>query len=94
MSGDNLRKRHLKEDLEKAGLPGLTLHQLRHTFASIMLHEWLVPPAIVSQMLGHKSIAFTFDIYGHLIPTAQPDTIRRLNELHGRPGPQTRTQTP
>lgn len=81
-SSDNLRKRSLKSDLARAGLPDLTLHELRHTFASIMLHEWLVPPAIVSQMLGHKSIAFTFDLYRHLIPTAQADTMRRLNDLH------------
>lgn len=39
MSADNLRKRDLKPDLARAGLPELTLHELRHTFASIMLHE-------------------------------------------------------
>jgi hypothetical protein len=44
-----------------------------------MLHEWMTPPAVVSKMMGHKSIAFTFDLYGHLIPSAQEDVMRRLN---------------
>ena len=79
MSSDNLRKRHLGPALEGAGLPYVTLHELRHTFASIMLHEWMVPPAVVSKMMGHKSIAFTFDLYGHLIPSAQEDVMWRLN---------------
>lgn len=90
MHADNLRKRSLKPDLARAGLPEITLHELRHTFASVMLHEWMVPPAVVSQMLGHKSIAFTFDLYGHLIPSAQADVMRRLNSEKGR---ETRAQT-
>ncbi len=82
MKSDNLRKRNLKPDLARCGLPGLTLHELRHTFASIMLHEWMVPPAVVSKMMGHASIAFTFDLYGHLIPSAEEDVMRRLNAAH------------
>lgn len=79
MNADNLRKRDLAPALQRAGLPYVTLHELRHTFASIMLHEWMAPPAVVSKMMGHKSIAFTFDLYGHLIPSAQDDVMRRLN---------------
>lgn len=90
MSSDNLRKRHLGPALERAGLPYVTLHELRHTFASIMLHEWMVPPAVVSKMMGHKSIAFTFDLYGHLIPSAEADVMRRLNEAHKPPEEQGR----
>jgi hypothetical protein len=86
MKSDNLRKRHLGPALGRAGLPYVTLHELRHTFASIMLHEWMVPPAVVSKMMGHKSIAFTFDLYGHLIPSAQSDVMRRLNAEQGGPG--------
>lgn len=85
MQASNLRKRHLIPDLEAAGLPRLTLHELRHTYASIALFEWRFPPAVVSEALGHRSITMTFDLYGHLIPTAQSDEIRRLNRLrHSR----------
>lgn len=62
----------------------MTLHELRHTFASIMLHEWMAPPAVVSKMMGHKSIAFTSDLYGHLIPSAQEDVMRHLNASQKR----------
>lgn len=81
MNSGNLRRRELQPLLKRAGLPEITLHELRHTFASIMLHEWLVPPAVVSKMMGHASISFTFDVYGHLIPSADEDVIRRLNAL-------------
>lgn len=84
MKADNLRKRNLKPDLARAGLPELTLHELRHTFASIMLHEWHVPPAVVSEAMGHADIAFTFRIYGHLIESAQADVMRRLNAKQRR----------
>lgn len=79
MKSDNLRNRYLKPDLRAAGLPELTLHELRHTYASIMLHEWHVPPAVVSEAMGHADIAFTFRVYGHLIESAQADVMRRLN---------------
>ena len=79
MQADNLRKRYLKPHLAAASLPELTLHELRHTFASIMLHEWHIAAAVVSEAMGHKDIAFTFRIYGHLIESAQADVMRRLN---------------
>ena len=85
MSSDNLRKRNLKPDLAGAGLPEFTLHELRHTFASIMLHEWRVSPSIVQEMLGHESITMTMGIYGHLFPGAQEDAIRALARMHRRP---------
>jgi integrase len=85
MSADNLRKRNLKPDLAAAGLPELTLHELRHTFASIMLHEWRVSPSIVQEMLGHEDITMTMGIYGHLFPGAQEDAIRALRRIHRRP---------
>lgn len=84
MSSGNLRKRNLKPDLRRAGLPELTLHELRHTFASIMLHEWHVAPSIVQEMLGHESIGMTMKIYGHLFPGAQEDAIRMLREMHSK----------
>ncbi len=85
MNRNNLRFRHLQPDLEAAGLPRLTLHELRHTFASIMLHEWRVYPDTVREMLGHESITMTMGLYGHLMENAQADAIRALRRLHQRP---------
>ena len=85
MNRNNLRYRHFQPDLEAAGLPRLTLHELRHTFASIMLHEWRVYPDTVREMLGHESITMTMGLYGHLMENAQADAIRALRRLHQRP---------
>lgn len=84
MKSDNPRKRDLEPVLARAGLPEITLHELRHTFASVMLHECMAAPAVVSQMLGHKYITFTFDLYGHLIPSARSDVMWRLDAEQGR----------
>ncbi len=51
---------------ERAGLGHWTLHELRHSAASIMLAQG-TPLQVVSDVLGHASIAITKDIYGHLI---------------------------
>jgi integrase len=68
----------IKPALGSAGLPELPLHELRHTFASIMLHEWHVPPAVVSEAMRHADIAFTIRIYGHLIECTRANVMRRL----------------
>ena len=40
-----------------------------------------VYPEIVSEMLGHSSVAFTLDTYSHVIPTLQQAAMRRLDEM-------------
>jgi integrase len=52
--------------VKRAGLPeGIGLHTLRHTAASTMLANG-APVKIVSEVLGHSSIAITGDVYGHV----------------------------
>lgn len=56
--------------LKAAGIQRrITPHALRHTYASLALQRG-VPLLVVSRQLGHKSIAITADIYGHLLPDA------------------------
>lgn len=64
----------------KAGLPGTRFHDLRHTFATLMLMAG-IHPKIVSEMLGHASVAFTLDTYSHVIPTLQQAAMKRLDEV-------------
>jgi integrase len=59
--------------LERAGLPRIRFHDLRHTAASIPLAHG-VPTKIVSEMLGHASTSITDDIYAHVTPTMQRAT--------------------
>ena len=63
----NLRKRSFAPLLEKACLPAIRFHDLWHTCATLLLSR-NVNPKIVSEMLGHSSIAITLDTYSHVIP--------------------------
>ena len=65
---------------KQVGLSGVRFHDLRHTFASLMLLGG-VHPKIVSEMLGHSSVAFTLDTYSHVIPTLQQAAMKRLDEM-------------
>jgi integrase len=63
---DNLHAKHWKPLLRRAGLPDIRFHDLRHTCATLLLTKG-VHPKIVSEMLGHSSIAITLDTYSHVI---------------------------
>jgi len=52
------------------GLPNMRFHDLRHTHATLMLVQG-VHPKIVSERLGHSSIAITLDTYSHVLPGIQ-----------------------
>jgi integrase len=65
IEASNFLKRWYYPLLEKAGLPRVTFHALRHSAASLLLNEG-TPPMTVSRMLGHATAAFTMDRYGHV----------------------------
>lgn len=73
--------RHFKETLKKAGLPEETrLHDLRHTFASLLLAAD-VHPKIVQEALGHSSVTITLDTYSHLLPNIQKGAADKLDDM-------------
>jgi len=51
---------------QRAGLGHWHPHELRHSGASLMLAQG-TPLHVVSEVLGHASIAITKDVYGHLL---------------------------
>jgi len=55
--------------VDRAQLPPMTFHGLRHQHASLMIAQG-IDLAIVSKRLGHASIAITNDLYGHLLRDA------------------------
>ena len=65
--------------MKKAGVPHVRLHDLRHTHASLMPKQG-VHPKIVSEPLGHASIAITLDIYSHVLPGLQEAAAIRFEE--------------
>jgi integrase len=64
----------------KAGLNGVRFHDLRHTFASLMLLRG-AKPKVISEALGHNSVAFTMDVYSHIIEGMQSDAMALLDEV-------------
>jgi len=66
--------------LRQAGLPRIRLHDLRHSFASLALQAG-VPAKVVSERLGHATVAFTLDVYSHVIPGLHEDAATRVAAL-------------
>ncbi len=69
---------------KRAQVKRITLHGLRHTHATQLLAAG-VPPHVVSERLGHSSVAFTLQIYGHVLPR-QEDAAARFSDLGGHFG--------
>jgi integrase len=83
LDADNLRPRVFYKLLEKAELRRVRFHDLRHTFASLLLQNG-ESPAYVKEQMGHSSIQVTVDVYGHLIPGANRQAVDRLDDATGR----------
>jgi integrase len=65
----NLIRQVFKPILEKAGVPVVRFHDLRHTHASVLLARGKSIKA-VSRRLGHSNVAMTLRVYAHLLPDA------------------------
>jgi integrase len=76
----NVKSRHFFRCLEKAKLPRMRFHDLRHTFASLLLQAG-EPIPYVKEQLGHSSIKTTVDVYGHLAPGVNRQAVNRLPTL-------------
>lgn len=60
--------------------PGIRFHDLRHTHASHLLAAG-VNVKVVSERLGHASVAFTLDTYAHVMPGQQADAAEAVSAL-------------
>jgi integrase len=74
--------KHVKD----AGLPRIRLHDLRHTHATLALAAG-VHPKVVSERLGHATVAFTLDVYSHAVPALQEEAADRIAALIFKPTP-------
>jgi integrase len=64
----------------RLGLPVISLHDLRHTHASLLLRAG-VPVKVVSERLGHANPAFTLTVYQHVIPGMQEEAASLFSDL-------------
>lgn len=62
------------------GLPRLTLHGLRHTWATLALEKG-IHPRVVQERLGHSTIAITLGIYSHVSPTLHDEAAELVAAL-------------
>jgi integrase len=72
--------RYFKPLIRTAGLPNIRLYDLRHTAATLALTAG-VSPKIASEQLGHPSVAFTLDVYSHVLPHMQDTAAMRVESL-------------
>lgn len=73
----------------RAGLPKVTVHSLRHTYATLMIADG-APLVVVSKQLSHAQTSTTANIYAHAIASAQAkamETFDRFSDLVGEADP-------
>lgn len=72
--------KEIKRIAEKAGLPAIRVHDLRHSHAS-MLIDMGFDALEISERLGHESVKTTLDTYSHLYPDKDKKLAGALNKL-------------
>ena len=75
----NFTSRYFKPLLKQIGAPAMfKFHDLRHTHATLLLLKG-IPVKVVSERLGHSTIAMTQDTYAHVLPEMQAEVVKVLN---------------
>ncbi len=87
-NGTPLMKR-AERHWEHAGLQRITLHECRHTFASLMIAAGVNAKAL-STYMGHATISITLDRYGHLMPGNEDEAAELLDRYLVRRAPRLR----
>jgi Phage integrase family/Transposase DNA-binding len=89
---DNLYHRYFLPVLAKAGIRKIRLHDLRHTFGSLLIQAG-ASLVYVKEQMGHNSIQITVDTYGHLIPGANTSFVDCLDTVLEEKAPTTTQQS-
>jgi integrase len=72
-----------KASWREARLEPITLHEARHTFASLMIAAGVNAKALATYM-GHASVTITYDRYGHLMPGNEDEAAALLDAYLAR----------
>ena len=84
LDADNLYHRDFKRILKRAGLRQIRIHDLRHTFASILINADHNLKYIQNQM-GHAKIEITFNLYGHLLKETFEGAAQKTEDFIFKP---------
>ena len=71
----------VKRICKKLGYPGIRFHDLRHTFATVSLQNG-DNIKLVSENLGHATVAFTLDVYGHVSDEMQRESAAKMQAFY------------
>jgi integrase len=82
LDAQNIVNRHFKPLLKRAGLPSIRWHDLRHTYATLLLARG-THPTYVQKSLGHASVQLTLDRYSHWMPSMGRNTAEGIDEVLG-----------
>ncbi|MBR5959785.1 MAG: site-specific integrase [Clostridia bacterium] len=77
---DSTVYRHLKEIVADIGIPETRFHDLRHTYATLAIQSG-DDIKTVSENLGHATVAFTLDIYGHVTEQMKESSADRMEKM-------------
>jgi hypothetical protein len=80
LDDNNFRHRVFGPAVRRTRVAGLRFHDLRHTYAALMVAAGAHPKYLQAQM-GHSSIRVTLDLYGHLFPDANRGVLDALDQL-------------
>ena len=76
----NYLRRIFARIMKKAKMRVIRIHDLRHTFAGLLLSQGM-SPVYVKEQLGHSSIQITVDIYGHWIQSRKETGVNILDDI-------------
>jgi integrase len=72
----------LHPTLKRLGLPMIRFHDLRHTFATMLISKG-VNIKVVSEILGHANVSITLRIYAHVLPHMQDSAAQVIDSVFG-----------
>lgn len=81
--GNFRRRSRWRQAVTNIGYPNLRLHDLRHSYASIVRHTGADLPTL-SRVMGHSSIKVTIDLYGGIYDTELDGLAKGLEQQFGR----------
>jgi integrase len=82
IDAQNIINRFFKPLLKRAELPDIRWHDLRHTYATLLLARG-THPTYVQKSLGHASVQLTLDRYSHWMPSMGRNTADGIDEALG-----------
>jgi integrase len=77
---DDLLRKAFQSCLTEAGLRRVRFHDLRHTYASLLIQNG-ANPKYIQEQLGHGSIAITLDVYSHLFAGDHRHHVHSLDDV-------------